>query len=226
MFLFMLFLVIVTILSIMKKLFVGLVSFFTLSFFMVSPVGAITAEPESGIYAPNSVVTVVLNAYEDIEGSNATAVQIRLDIEGPGSTIVAGSWDDRNASNFLSIGTCTANNDEETSTSICLDMAKTQGSVQGGEILGSFKIQLGGAGVTTVQEADGNGYLIGSTISDSDVGRNLAQYTVQENVTPTPTPLPVTGIEDYPVFMIAGLAVIFAGVGFFIWREKSIKTTD
>lgn len=210
----------------MKKLLFGVLGFVVFAFYGAIPSLAITAEPASGIYAPNSVVTVVVRAYDDIDGSNATAVQIRLSVSGPGSSIVAGSWDDRNASNYLSIGTCTSNNDSETSDSICVDMAKTTGAVQGGEILGSFKIQLGTSGVTTVQEADGNGYLIGSSISNNDPGRNLAQFTVQNDVTPTPTPLPVTAIGDSSILMIAGLSIIFAGVGFFIWRERSTKIAN
>lgn len=208
----------------MKKILSTLITSLVLFSLFTVPVSAVSASPNSGTYTPGSEQTIAILA--DPPNSGVTSVQLRLNLTG--ATIVDGTVSTSSAEDngFLVIGVC-SNGRKYSATEVCIDMAKTSGFVTDGELLVQMKIrfaQTGGSAVLSTGSE--NGYLVATTVT-LDANRTLGTYTVTAASTPTTAPLPVTGIEDYPILVvIAGLATIFVGIGFFVWRDRSQKYTN
>lgn len=181
---------------------------------------AFTVSPDSGSYSPGAEQTIAIIANPPAETST---LQLRISVMGatvvPGSVITSAAEEN----GYLFIGVCPGGTGiKYTSSSLCIDIAKSSGTIANGDLLGQFKIRFN-EGVTsaTLVTAVENGYLIGSDVLP-DVGRGLGSYTVSVANTPTPTNLPVTGISDYPgLVIVGGVFLVFVGVGFFIMRSRS-----
>lgn len=185
------------------------------------PAKAFTVSPASGSFSPGQEQTIAI-----VANPPATSSTLQLRIKIIGATVVPGSVITSAAeeNGYLMIGVCAqGNNMKYTETTVCIDMAKTSGSITNGDLLGQFKIKFN-QGVTsaTVLTDVENGYLLEGGNVLPDEGRGLGSYTVSVVNTPTPTPLPVTGIEDYPgLVIVGGVFLVFVGVGFFIMRSRS-----
>lgn len=195
------------------------ISFAVVSLLMMPlTANAYTVSPDTGSYAPGDEQTIAILAAPPGETST---LQLRLAVVN--ATIVPGSINTSAAeeNGYLFIGVC-PDNTKYTTTTICIDIAKTTGLIANGDLLGQFKIKFNsGVSSATIVTNTENGYLIGSNVQ-VDEGRGLGAYVINTANTPTPTPLPVTGIEDYPILVIAGgVFLVFVGMGFFIMRSKS-----
>ncbi len=202
----------------MKKL-LSIFSLAVLSLLVLpTSVYAYTVSPDSGSYAPGDEQTIAILASPPGETST---LQLRLSVVN--ATIVPGSINTSAAeeNGYLFIGVC-PDNTKYTTTTLCIDIAKTTGMIANGDLLGQFKIKFNsGVSSATLVTNTENGYLIGSSVQP-DEGRGLGSYLVSVINTPTPTPLPVTGIEDYPgLVIVGGVFLVFVGMGFFIIRSRS-----
>jgi len=214
-----------------KTVLFTLLSGFCLSLLFITRVKALYVQPQSGTFAPGSEVTVTVKTNSGL-AANTGAMQLRLDIAN--ATVTQGlqstDCDPINGGRYFCIGVCDAATPiGYTNNSICIDFAAAgeNSSIASDSVLGFFKIRLSSTPgqVATVTAGSGNGYFVGNTLSP--VTGVLGSYTIQSGTNPSPTPLPITGIEDYPVLvMLAGIAIIFLGVGFFIYRDKTQRITN
>lgn len=203
-----------------------LVFVLSLSVLFVSKVDALTLQPTSGTYAPGSEVTVSVKTNSGL-AANTTALQLRFNVEN--ATVTQGfqsaECDTLNGGDFFCIGVCDAQNPIGfTANSLCLDIASAgeNSSIPSDTTIGYFKVRLSNTPgqVATISATSENGYYVGTSLSP--VSGVLGNYSVQSGVTPSPTPLPVTGIEDYPALVIiGGVFLVFVGVTFFVIRSRS-----
>ncbi len=207
----------------MKKFLSFILSIGVFLFFTPITTEAMTVSPNSGSFSPGAEQTIaVLAAPPDGEVS---AIQLRLRLENASIVPSSVSTSMAEDNGYLIIGTCEGQK-KYTNNEICVDFAKSEGKVNTGDLLLQFKIKFNGTeGTSYIFPAIGNAYVSGSQIVLQE-DNTLGTYSVVSNHTPTPTQLPVAGIEDYPgVVLGLGLLTVMLGVGFFIWRNKAQAVT-
>lgn len=212
----------------MRRIFSTLLLAFIFMFSLTTSSLAMTVSPNSGSFPPHGEQTIAVLAAPPAD--NVGGVKLRLNIGG--ATIVPGSvsFTAADENQYLTIGVCEGSK-RYTDTTICADMVKTGGAtVASGDLLVQFTIkfdEFGLAGKAVIGGDQNNGYLVGNTFTPH-TQTILGEYDIVSNVTPSPTPLPVTGIEDYPgLVLLIGIAAVALGVGFFVWRnqEREISTS-
>jgi len=206
----------------MKKFLSFILSIVVFLLFTPITTKAVTVSPNTGDFSPGAEQTIaVLAAPPD---GDVSAIQLRLLLEK--ASIVPGSVSTSVAddSGYLTIGTCEGKK-KYTNNEICIDFAKSE-KVNNGDLLLQFKIKFDGIGNTaSILSTSGNAYVVGSQIVLQE-SNTLGEYNIISNYTPSPTNLPVAGIEDYPgVVLGLGLLTVMLGVGFFIWRNKAQAVT-
>ena len=199
----------------MKNLFktVSISAVFLLSF--TSTASALSINPNSGTYAPNTLQNIAILASLPAESEDANGVKIRLSITG--ATFVENTFiEDKTGK--LSIPTCEGGV-FYTSTEFCMDTVKTTGSFSNNELLGQITIRFNsGSSTASILVSNGTEYLVGEDLAPISTGA-IASYIISEGV--QPTTLPVAGISDHPALMLAiGVFTVFLGLGFFAIRNK------
>lgn len=181
---------------------------------------ALTVSPSSGTVRPHSEQTIAILAAPPAE--NVGAAKLRLKIDG--ATIVPGSVSFSSAEDngYLVIGVC-ADSKRYTTDTVCVDIAKTSGSAMAsGDLLAQFTIKFDefGFGGKAIISGAGSGYTLSSSFSPIPDSL-LAEFDIVADAVPSPTDLPITGIEDYPgLVLLLGVATVALGIGFFVWRNQ------
>lgn len=225
-----------------KNLLSAFVSLILVSVLAV-PAYAVSVAPNSGTVSASSTITVSIVASPNV--SNAKAVSLRLTAS---NGTITGYTSPAESANFLALGVCNDNGAKYTATEVCVDLAKTgTNTVSANESLGSFTIQVGASGTTTINAASDNGYLSEGESNINPQTGQLASYTISTgggggttptpttgggggtNPTPTtaggaPTPtgeLPKTGITDYPIAAFGGIIAVVFGASLYIYAAKA-----